>query len=146
MAEARFNLAYDGDAVRIGSMDVHELAPALLAIGDFVQQANRILNGERANVHVKVQSDFRKGSFEISLILDQGIIEHAKGFLFGEGLTDAEMLITVLFGGSSVAAITAGVLKIFKALKGEKPKGITVIDNSTTIIQTGSGQVRSYTT
>lgn len=45
----------------------------------------------------------------------------------------------VLFGGTSVAAVT-GIIKIWKALKGEKPKQVTTVNNLT-IINTGSGQI-----
>lgn len=142
MSRATFQLAYDGEAVRAGSMDVHELAPALLAVGDLVRHANSILNGEQATASVRVQSDFRHGSFEINLILDQNLIEQAKNLLFGRDVADAAALVRALFGGASAAtAVIAGVLKILKMLKGEKPKQITIIDNSTTIIQTGSGQI-----
>ena len=61
MSKTHFQLAYD---VRAGTMDVNELAPALLATGDLLREANKQLNGEGSDVAVKVQSDFRRGSFE----------------------------------------------------------------------------------
>jgi hypothetical protein len=48
-------------------MDVRDLAPALMAIGDLFSVANELLNGTGAEVRVNVQSDFRRGSFEINL-------------------------------------------------------------------------------
>jgi CHASE3 domain sensor protein len=57
MSKAHFQLAYD---VKAGTMDVNELAPALLATGDLLREANRQLNGERSDVSVKVQSDLHK--------------------------------------------------------------------------------------
>jgi hypothetical protein len=141
MSEATFQLAYDGEAVRNGSMDVTDLAPALLAVGDLVQNANRILNEDRASVSVRVESDFKRSSFDISLIIDQGLIDHARAFLTGYGITDAEALVKVLFGGTSAVAVIGGLVKLYRLLKGEKPKEMTVVNNHTTIIQTGSGQI-----
>lgn len=74
----------------------------------------------RASVSVRVESDFVSSSFEISLIVDQGLLEQAKTFLIGHGITDAEGLIRTVLGGVSVASgAVIGIIKIFKALKGE---------------------------
>ena len=144
MSEAHFELAYDGEVVRSGSMDVYELAPALLAVGDLVREANQAPNGERATTAVKVQSDFKRASFDIGLILDQTVIEHVRSLALGNFI-DSETLVRVLFGSTGITVIT-GVIRILKALKGEPPTPQTIInnttnDNSTTIIQTGSGQI-----
>jgi hypothetical protein len=50
MSAARFQLSYDGPALRSGAMDVNELAPALLATADLFREANKQLNGDRAEV------------------------------------------------------------------------------------------------
>jgi hypothetical protein len=101
------------------------------------------LNGDRASVAVKVESDFRHGSFEVGLLVDQTLIEHAKAFLIGQRVADAKSLVESVLGGTTVAAgAFLGIIKIFKALKGEKPtRVITNNTTNTTIINTGSGQV-----
>jgi hypothetical protein len=71
--EVSAQIAYDGEALRAGSMDVRELAPALLAIGDLLQQANRVLNDDKASLAVKVRSDFTRGSFELSFEMIQAL-------------------------------------------------------------------------
>lgn len=141
MSEAKFQLAYDGEGVRRGSMDVYELAPALLAVGDLIRDTNEALNGKNTRVQVSVESDFRHGSFEVSFLLDQSLLQAAKDFLFAHGITDAAGIVKLIFGGTSAAAVLAGLFKLYKALKGEKPIQITYNDNSTTIIQTGSGTI-----
>ncbi len=46
----RFHLVYDGPALQEHQMDVRALAPALLSVGNLVEQANEIFNGDRAKV------------------------------------------------------------------------------------------------
>ena len=48
MSRESIALVYDGDAVRAGTMDVKELAPALLSIGELFQDASLVLNGAKA--------------------------------------------------------------------------------------------------
>ncbi len=125
MSKAHFQLAYD---VRAGTMDVNELAPALLATGDLLREANRQLNGERSDVAVKVQSDFKRGSFEVALIVDHTLLEQAKNLLFPAGVVGAAALIKLLFGTEAgkkgIVGATASVLDVWKKFKGEKPKSV----------------------
>jgi hypothetical protein len=135
MSKDNFQLAYDGPAVREGSMDVYDLAPALLGIGDLVRDANRFLNQDRADVSVQVESDFQHGSFEISLMVDQTVLAQAKEMLFAGSISEAKELLMLLFGTTSVAGAVVGAIKIYKMLKGKKPEAASIkIDNSQTTI------------
>jgi hypothetical protein len=131
VSQAEFQIAYDGDAVRNGSMDVADLAPALLALGELIAAANKALNEDQASVSVRVESDFKTGSFEIALLLDQGLIEHAKSILHGVGIVDAAGLVKAIFGATSAVGVATGVVGLYKKLKGEKVSPIMIIDNST---------------
>jgi hypothetical protein len=149
MSVDKFQIAYDGDAVGGGSMDVYELAPALLAIGDLIRDANRFFNEERASVSVQVDSDFRRGSFEIAMLIDQSLVEQAKQVLFGGGIVDAAAIFKLVFGTQVVSGgLIFGAVKVYKLFKGKKPESssVHIIDNSTTIINnikidTRSGQL-----
>src|SRR5262249_38676432 len=75
------HIAYDGPAMKDRSMDVRDLAAALLALGDLLQGANRVVNGDKATLAVRVQADFTTGSFDIGLTLVQGVMSHLAGLL-----------------------------------------------------------------
>ncbi|MBV9759827.1 MAG: hypothetical protein JO340_04615 [Acidobacteriaceae bacterium] len=145
MSRAQFQLAYDGEAVRRGLMDVYELAPALLAIGDLVREVNHELNHDKAEVSVQVKSDFRRGSFEVLLLLDQNLIAQAKDLFSGQ-LANAKQILEFIFGTgvASAGAVGAvkGLLSLYKQLKGAQPKEV-IQDPSKhiTIIQLGDGQI-----
>jgi len=135
MSRDNFQLAYDGPAVRDGGMDVYELAPALLSIGDLIRDANRFLNQERASVSVQVESDFKHGSFEISLVVDQTLLASAREMLFAASISEAKDLLLILFGSTSVTGAIVGLIKLYKMLKGKKPEPSAIkIDNSSTTI------------
>jgi hypothetical protein len=145
MSKAEFQLAYDGPALRNGTMDVSELASALLAVGELMHEANRVLNGDRRQLSTKVKSDFKTGSFEVFLIIDQSILEHAKDLLFPAGVTAATILV-LLFGPEvakkGAVGVATSVLDLWKKLKGEKPKtSVEDTNKKITIYQFGDGQI-----
>jgi len=122
VASAQFQLAYDGPSLRAGAMDVNELAPALLAVSDLVQEANLLLNGTRATASVRVRSDFKKGSFEIALLIDQSLLEHAKNLLPGAMATvGAGTIVRLLFGSEArkkgAVDVLGSVLDVWKKFK-----------------------------
>lgn len=50
MSKASLKVIYDGEAVQLGSMDVVDLAPSLLAVGHLFRRANEIVNGPEAKI------------------------------------------------------------------------------------------------
>ena len=69
MNDVEFTIAYDGPVLAGHIMDVQDIGPALLAIGDLCREANRVLNGpDSGEVTVRVKAT-SEGSFEITLLL-----------------------------------------------------------------------------
>lgn len=126
MSEASVRVIYKGKAVEDGSMDVRDLAPALLGIGDLCQNANHELNGDDVSASVRVTADFKRGSFDINLQLVQTLLDHVKDTLYGREHVSATDVLTLLgFLGVSVP----GVFQFLKFLRKEKPKSVTTLEN-----------------
>ena len=118
-------------------MDVRDLAPALLAIGRLCERANSVLNENRAEVSVKVRSNFKTGSFELHIDVTQKLIEEVTRFLFAhkDQITTAkELLETIGLVATGVAVPSAGLFKLIKWLKGRKATKTTVLENGNTRI------------
>ena len=129
--QAQFDLVYDGPALAEGSMNVRDLAPAMMAVGGFFEAANRVTNAGRASVSVNVRAT-STGSFHILFEVAQNF--QTSGILeayIGDILTTANALKTLLVGGG-VGGIT-GIIQLLKWLRGRKPKLQKVNENLYTL-------------
>ena len=52
MSKASFQVYFHSSDVEFGRMDVRDLAPPLLAIDLLLEETNRVLNGQRAQISV----------------------------------------------------------------------------------------------
>lgn len=126
--EVEFSISYDGEALAQHTMDVRDLAPALISLGQSFERANTLLNGDRASVSLSVRAT-QPGSFEISLILDQ-LFDRASDVLCGDLMTSAFVLKELLIGGRGGGIV--GLIQFLKRLKGKKPKKISETNNTIT--------------
>ena len=120
MSTAQFSIVYDGPALRAGTMDVRDLAPALLAFGQLFDAANRTLNGDAARVNVNVHAT-KAGSFGIDLDLTQTIVQQLTALFAGDSITAALNLKQLVVDGAVVGCSLIGLIKW---LRGGKPDKI----------------------
>lgn len=125
MSTSQFALVYDGEGLRDGEMDVRELAPALLGVGELFEEANHELNEDRASLSVRVKAGFKRGSFIIDLSAHQTLFEQLKGLILHDPVVQIEALVTLLFGGR-------GLFDLLKTGKGEKPRSVTQLQDGQT--------------
>ncbi len=136
MSQETINIAYDGEVLRTGSMDVRDLAPALLAVGRLCERANAVLNEDRTEISVKVRSDFKTACFEIHIDVSQKLIETARLiFSHKDQIATANTIL------NSIGLISGGVIfssvslfKLIKWLQGRKAEKTTVLENGATRI------------
>jgi hypothetical protein len=125
-ATARFHIVYDGPALEQHLMDVRELAPALFAIGDVVERANEILNGDKAKISLQVKASFKTGSFGVELHLVQHWLQAALGMVNGPVVTGVLSLAELL---SLVGAGSMGAIKLIQWLRGRGIRKVEPLEN-----------------
>ena len=134
MSQASFSIAYGGSGLESGTMDVRDLAPALLAVGQLFDAANAALNGERATISVGVQAT-TQGSFEVALDVVQGVGSQLVNLFSGEEVTAALQLKELVLVG---VAGTPGLIWLVKKLRGQRPKAVKKGDDDRLIITYGT--------
>ena len=143
MSKENLTFIFDGSGVEKGEIDVQDLAPALLALGDLIQSANEVINGERAKTSVCVKAT-AEGSFEIDLAITQSILDATLSvFDFAsahkDGIADAKQLADLIFDAvfAPIGFVGGGLFALIKWLKGKKPEKVEHKSDGTTIIFCG---------
>jgi hypothetical protein len=132
MTEARFKIAYDGEALTDGEMEVGDLAPALLGIADMLKAAGRVVDGDDAEVSVRVRAT-NPACFEVWL----SVVVHgaAAGWAFlktPDG--QAASALVSLLGLTGVGA-GAGAISLVKKLKGRSPSKVTTKEPGLVVLE-----------
>ncbi len=126
-----FQVVYDGEALQHNEMDVRDLAPALLAISDVLDEANKIIYGDKTKVQVSIKGTFKSGSFGFDLSVVQGGIDGLTSLFNSDQANAASNLLQML--GFIVPG--GGLIGFLLWLKNRKIKNIENINEAKTIIE-----------
>lgn len=121
-----FHIVYDGPALQGHDMDVRDLAPALLAIGDALEQANRVVNGDRAQIQVKVKASFETGCFGVDFVLVQNFYQSSLSFLQSQPVVGTLALAGLM---GVVRDASRGLIGLIRWLRGRKISKVEYLDD-----------------
>ncbi|GAB7550698.1 hypothetical protein NRB_01920 [Novosphingobium sp. 11B] len=137
--QVRTTIRYDGPALAGHEMDVQDLAPALLALADVIQIANRKFNGNEASIKVLVNADVEQRCFMIDVSLVQSFLDQAKSFLGTDHVKtayDIAQWVGIISGG------TVSLFGLLKFLRGAKEASTPLsiqADGAGNVVVTGNG-------
>lgn len=126
-----FQVVYDGEALQHNEMDVRDLAPALLAISDVLDEANKVTYGDKTKVQVNVKGTFKSGSFGFDLAVIQGGIDGLTT-LFNSSQANAASNLLQLLG---FIVPSGGLIGFLLWLRNRKIKNIENVNENKTIVQ-----------
>lgn len=121
MAE-RFYVIYDGWALEHHLMDVRDLAPAMIAVNDLLSNANKALNGDKADLNLKVNASFRAGSFGMELHTVVHFLSQIRDMFASDNASAISNAWTILEIVGFVGGV--GLIGLIRFLKGKKPTKI----------------------
>lgn len=137
MSEATFTIVYDGPALRDHSMDVRDLAPAMLGLGELFDAANSALNGDNARIKVQVKAT-EPGCFQITFEVIQTIGAQLVSLLSGPSVTAAANLVGLIVG---VPAGTVGLWSLIKRMRGGKFDAVRPLAEDTVRLTIGAEEI-----
>lgn len=137
---ANFLLKYDGEALASHQMNVKDLAPALLALGEMIEEANRTLNDDKVQVAVNIKAT-GEGSVLVELVAQQSVIQQAVGLFSSDGVNAVVNVATIL-QLLGVGGVGGGVFGLIKWLKNRPIKNITTLDTGDFKIVLEDGEAR----
>ena len=123
--KAELFIIYDGPALVSHEMDVRELVPALLSVADVLEHTNRILNGDRTQIDVKVKASFQSGSFGIEFVVIQSCFQQILDLFNSQYVTGTINLLTAL---GFISLGSKGLLSFLKWLRNRPIKNIKQMD------------------
>lgn len=128
MTDTTFSIVYDGEPVAEGTIDARDLAPALLAFADLVDEAAPLIDPNLPRISVRVRPDFQTGSFEVYLELANLYAKFVSLFSGPDAQAWSSFFQIVGLAGAT------GVFQLVKRSKGRKQTKITIERKETVTI------------
>jgi hypothetical protein len=118
--DADFSIVYEGPAVDSGTIDARDLAPALLAFADLVDQAHGLVPELPERVGLRVRAGFERGSFEVHLEIAQ-LYEQLVEMFSGQSASAWANLFQILGLGGAL-----GVFQLVRRSRGRQHSKVTI--------------------
>lgn len=126
-----FRITYDGPALEMSEMDVRELAPALLAIGDLLTASTQTLCADKVKPQVNVKGSFKTGSFGIDFVLATDLLTKVRDLFASDSaaaIANASAILAAL--GLVTNKTCKGLLQVLKWLRGRKIQRVETKENT----------------
>jgi hypothetical protein len=144
MSSTSFQVVYDGPALNGSTIDVRDLAPALLAFGEVIEQANHTLNDGRTSVALRVNASFKSGCFGIDFSVVQSLMNQMAGLFKEPAVVNAkELAEQVGFFYEKGAAITVGVVAVIRWLRNRQITKVVLLDNGRARIEVNGDRLET---
>lgn len=125
----KFSVVYDGSALETNSMDVRDLGPAMMSLGNLFDEANRVINGNGKIIKLHVKA-YSPGSFQILFDLLQN--KEAVDLLTSQSVNAVINLKELIFG---IGGGVAGLIWLIKKLKGKRPEKVKNLEDGNVEIE-----------
>lgn len=116
-----FRITYDGPALEMSEMDVRELAPALLAIGDLLTASTSVLCGDKIKPQVNVKGSFKTGCFGIDFVLVTNFVSRVRDLFASDNASALTNAVTIL---ALLGVVTTngykGLIQTIKWIRGRR--------------------------
>jgi hypothetical protein len=120
-------IRYDGPALHNHEMDVHELAPSLLALGDICRIANETFNGDQAAVKILVRADVEQKCFQLQLEFVQTLYDQFSSLFGHDDIKDAKDLLGLIGLVATGAGTTVvGLMEFYKRICSDKQDSVSI--------------------
>lgn len=126
---ASFQIAYAGDALEAGIMDVRELAPAMLGLADLVEETATVTLGAKASVRLDVRATGH-GSFVVDFQLVLEMAELARDIFASDNYGAVNEVLAVLGLGGVSELSRRGYMWLRKRLAGKTVEKVEEISGS----------------
>jgi hypothetical protein len=121
-----FQIVYAGPALETNEMDVRNLAPALVAVADLLEEANLIVNGGGSRISVNVQGSFKSGSFAIDFKVIHDIYQNVMALLNSAEMTGASNLLSLV----GLKEAGKGLVSLLQKLRNRKIQKVENVNGS----------------
>src|ERR1035437_1378482 len=133
MSSTEIQRVFEGTAVESGLIDAHLLGETLAGYSQVFRCVNAAANGEASEAAVLVESDFKAGSFIVTLQFEQHVIETAANLITDHEFLTAGGLAALVGFIKRGEAWSESLLDLWKWLRGKKPDRVTKTGNNTEV-------------